>query len=99
MTTEFSQIARFNGKPSLHGNLLLNKDKETGSVADLVSAGRARLSAMVFFLWFVAAFSYYGIVLMSTELLNSSKDTCAASGEPPIDGVPGESECSVHTCR
>jgi hypothetical protein len=56
---------------------------------------------MVWFLWFVAAATYYGIVLVSTELLNSSEGVCQTSG---VEGAAKpekaeESECSLHQCR
>ena len=53
----------------------------------------------VWFLWFVGAATYYGAVLLSTELLNSNEEICLQSGESPIDGLPGESECSAHLCQ
>ena len=43
--------------------------------------------------------SYYGAVLLSTELLNSNEGICLESGKSPIDGLPGESECSAHVCQ
>lgn len=90
-----------NGKPKMHGSLILDESTSgsAGSIKDLFRAGMAKQTSMVFFMWFVAATTYYGVVLLSTELLDSSKDTCSASGEASIDGVPGEQECSVHTCR
>ena len=57
-------------------------------------------------LWFVAANMYYGVVLISTELLNSSSDTCggAVSGLSSPNVTTGgaydeEVECSLHKCR
>ena len=47
----------------------------------------------------MAASTYYGVVLISTELLNSSSGVCLPGGGSPVDGLPGEVECSVHTCR
>ena len=56
-------------------------------------------------LWFIAANMYYGVVLISTELLNSSSDTCGGSVDSLV-GVNGsqnaydeEVECSLHKCR
>ena len=57
------------------------------------------ISLKVWFLWFVGAGTYYGTVLLSTELLNSSENVCLATGESPIDGLPGEEECSAHVCQ
>jgi hypothetical protein len=57
---------------------------------------------MVWFLWFVAAATYYGVVLLSTELLNSSEDVCQAKpaeAELPGTEKTGETECSLHQCR
>ena len=52
------------------------------------------------FLWFVAANMYYGVVLISTELLNSSTDTCGGSGAAMTSGdYDEEVECSLHKCR
>ena len=52
------------------------------------------------FLWFVAANMYYGVVLISTELLNSSTDTCGGSGMAMTSGdYDEEVECSLHKCR
>ena len=63
----------------------------------------------VLFLWFVAANMYYGVVLISTELLNSSSDTCGADSGAAWAGAPNgtsraafneeEVECSLHKCR
>ena len=55
------------------------------------------------FLWFVAANMYYGVVLISTELLNSSTDTCGSGGGSSGAMTSGdydeEVECSLHKCR
>ena len=59
-----------------------------------------RLTLSVFFLWFVAASTYYGVVLLSTEMLNSSRDACVASDD--VTGEGGgyeEKECSLHICE
>ena len=60
----------------------------------------------VLFLWFVAANMYYGVVLISTELLNSSTDTCGGSGGGGSGAAmttsgdyDEEVECSLHKCR
>ena len=53
--------------------------KNRGRFTDLFQAGRRKLTAFIWILWFVAASGYYGVVLMSTELLNSNKDYCGHS--------------------
>ncbi len=68
------------------------------------------LTLSVFFLWFVAASTYYGLVLMSTEMLNSSRDACGGGrsnkqhsfkegSEEEEAEMEEEVECSVHICR
>ena len=47
-----------------------------GRFVDLFQTGREKLTIMLWILWFVAAAGYYGMVLLSTELLNSTKDYC-----------------------
>jgi hypothetical protein len=57
---------------------------------------------MVWFLWFVAGTNYYGVVLLSAELLNSSQNICQANpveGELPRTEKVEETECSLHQCR
>ena len=62
----------------------------------------AKLTAMVAVLWFVAAGIYYGVVLISTELLNSSRNVCPVIGvtvRGQLDAAVEEEQCSIHTCR
>ena len=59
--------------------------KNRGRFTDLFQEGRRKLTAFIWVLWFVSALGYYGVVLMSTELLNSSKDYCGHS-EPAEKG-------------
>ncbi len=105
-----SQVARWNGKPQIHGRILVDDACSSGSGSgsrgrfrDLFAFGRVRLTLSVFFLWFVAASTYYGIVLLSTELLNSDKNVCptaaAANASRMAVIKEEEQECSVHTCR
>ena len=95
------QVAKLNKKPALLGNLVLEETNKAarGRVLDLFLSTRLRLTLQTCSLWFVGGASYYGAVLLSTELLNSNEGVCLASGESPIDGLPGESECSAHVCQ
>ena len=40
-----------------------------GHLVDLFKSGYCRATSQLWLLWFVTAFSYYGIVLLSTEIL------------------------------
>ncbi len=59
------------------------------------------LTLSVFFLWFVAAASYYGFVLLSTEMLDSTKHRCSSvvGGQSATMEELEETECSMHICR
>jgi len=99
---ELKKVAKINKRPDLVGTLILDEQsnqESRGRFLDLFVPGRKRLTLQVWFLWFVGAGTYYGAVLMSTELLNSSEGICLASGESTIDGLPGEEECSAHVCQ
>ncbi len=68
-----------------------------GNVLDLFRGPtgiEARITGMVMGLWFIAAVLYYGVVLISTELLNSSANVCQH-----IEKHYGEDVCSVKKCR
>ena len=91
---QLNEVARLNEKPAIHGNLVLDEEAASsasrGRVADLFKGPighEAKLTTMVLFLWFVTANMYYGVVLTSTELLNSSADTCVSGAGSPNRGT------------
>lgn len=101
---QMKTVARINGNIRVtEGQLRVDESaarEPRGRFADLFTEGRAKLTCFVFVLWFVAASTYYGIVLLSTELLNSSRGVCLPTGNSPVDGLPGdEEECSFHKCQ
>lgn len=99
---QLNNIARINKKPPMKGTLRLDEQssqENRGRIQDLFLPGRRLLSLQVLFLWFVGAGTYYGAVLLSTEMLNSGEDVCLASGKSPIDGLPGSGQCSAHQCQ
>ena len=79
------KVSQVNHKPELLSNLRITygeneiEMKNRGRFVDLFQPGRRRLTAFIWILWFVSALGYYGVVLMSTELLNTSKDYCGHS--------------------
>lgn len=56
---------------------------------------------MLMGLWFIAASLYYGVVLISTEMLNSSHNVCSSNTELNVSSNANqyEEECSLHKCR
>ena len=51
-----------------------------GRLADLLSKDLRRTTIMLWIIWLAASFSYYGVVLMSTELFESSGQLCSLDG-------------------
>ncbi|XP_069135340.1 synaptic vesicle 2-related protein-like [Argopecten irradians] len=74
------RIAKENGKPMPLGRLVDSSSKTTsrGSIKDLFIPELRKTTILLWVIWFVSAFSYYGIVLMTTELFEIS-DGCHGS--------------------
>jgi len=101
---ELEIVAKTNGVLAPAGHLVLDEAASRGRFGHLFrksSRGHGpHLTLSVFYLWFAAAVSYYGVVLITTELLNSDKGMCV---DPSVTSRMGdlaeEQECSVHVCR
>ncbi|KDR17464.1 synaptic vesicle 2-related protein [Zootermopsis nevadensis] len=69
------KVAKENGKPMLLGRLVVD-DAATltprGRVTHLLRSELRKTSLLLWFIWIVCAFCYYGIVLMTTELFETS---------------------------
>ncbi|XP_070571836.1 synaptic vesicle 2-related protein-like [Ptychodera flava] len=88
------RIALDNNKPMPLGKLVVRTVKEKrGKFTDLFTPELRKTSVILMFIWFANAFSYYGLVLMTTELFQSGT-TCP--GEK-IDGG-GQGMCYTD-CR
>uniref|UniRef100_A0A672ZRV6 Synaptic vesicle 2-related protein-like n=1 Tax=Sphaeramia orbicularis TaxID=375764 RepID=A0A672ZRV6_9TELE len=66
-----SRIAKDNGKSLPQGTLIAFKQNSRGRIQDLFSAQYWRTTLLLWFIWFGNAFSYYGIVLLTTELFQA----------------------------
>ncbi|XP_001945003.1 synaptic vesicle 2-related protein [Acyrthosiphon pisum] len=78
------KVAYDNGKPMLLGRLVVDDvvlEEKRGSFTDLLLPQLRVSSILLWFIWLVCAFCYYGIVLMSTGLFESSYNnrTCSAN--------------------
>ena len=74
------RIAKDNGKPMPLGKLVEPSTKalNRGSIKELFIPEFRRTTILLWIIWLVSAFSYYGIVLMTTELFEIS-DGCHGS--------------------
>ncbi|XP_061907284.1 synaptic vesicle 2-related protein [Entelurus aequoreus] len=62
------RIAMENGVPMPLGKLIAAKQEERGKIRDLFSSHIRWTTVLLWFIWFANAFSYYGLVLLTTEL-------------------------------
>ncbi|XP_037634654.1 synaptic vesicle 2-related protein isoform X2 [Sebastes umbrosus] len=62
------RIATENGAPMPLGKLIAARQEERGKIRDLFSSDFRWTTVLLWFIWFANAFSYYGLVLLTTEL-------------------------------
>ncbi|XP_072228190.1 synaptic vesicle 2-related protein-like [Leuresthes tenuis] len=84
-----TRIAKENGKAMPQGALIDYKQTERGQIKDLFSPQYRRTTLLLWFIWFANAFSYYGIVLLTTELFQAG-DSCGVT-----QGGKIEPRCSL----
>ncbi|XP_075261107.1 synaptic vesicle 2-related protein-like isoform X2 [Convolutriloba macropyga] len=81
------QIATWNKKPMPLGELIVDEQessKDRGRFLDLFSSEYALTTSLIWLLWLIAAGTYYGIVLATTEIfseLSSSDEKCVTKAQ------------------
>ncbi|KAM9517129.1 synaptic vesicle 2-related protein-like isoform 1-T1 [Salvelinus alpinus] len=84
-------IAADNGKTMPLGKLIANKQQEErGRIRDLLTPQYRRTTLLLWFIWFANAFSYYGLVLLTTELFQAG-DACGVITQ----GAKTEPKCNL----
>uniref|UniRef100_H2ZS94 Synaptic vesicle 2-related protein n=2 Tax=Latimeria chalumnae TaxID=7897 RepID=H2ZS94_LATCH len=84
------RIATENGVPMPLGKLIVSRQEDRGKIRDLFTPQFRWTTILLWFIWFTNAFSYYGLVLLTTELFQAG-DVCSVS-----KGTKGkESQCSL----
>uniref|UniRef100_A0A8C4QVY4 SV2 related protein n=1 Tax=Eptatretus burgeri TaxID=7764 RepID=A0A8C4QVY4_EPTBU len=87
-------ISRFNGVPLPAGTLMAGiKQERLGRIQDLLCENQRRTTLLLWFIWFVTSFSYYGMVLLTTELMKVD-NSCAVP-----DNVYTEDANCIHPCQ
>ncbi|XP_077944622.1 synaptic vesicle 2-related protein [Gasterosteus aculeatus] len=84
-----AHIAKENGKPVPRGKLIAHKRKGGGRIKALFSPQYRRTTLLLWFIWFANAFAYYGIILLTTELLQAGH-LCEMK-----QGTDNEQSCSL----
>uniref|UniRef100_A0A8B9GLX2 Synaptic vesicle 2-related protein n=1 Tax=Astyanax mexicanus TaxID=7994 RepID=A0A8B9GLX2_ASTMX len=74
------RIATENKVPMPLGKLIVARQEERGKIKDLFLPHFRWTTVLLWFIWFSNAFSYYGLVLLTTELFQ--EDTKGSKAEP-----------------
>ncbi|XP_050305752.1 synaptic vesicle 2-related protein [Anthonomus grandis grandis] len=84
------KIAKDNGKPMLLGRLVVDEaslnSPHRGRLRDLLIPSLRLTSLLLWFIWASCAFCYYGLVLMTTELFETTTIVCN-DGSQPVQGL------------
>ncbi|KAL1129933.1 hypothetical protein AAG570_012877 [Ranatra chinensis] len=82
-------VAADNNKPMLLGRLVVDDSilTERGRARDLLIPQLRVTSLLLWLIWTVSAFCYYGVVLMTTELLQPSSTRCISGQETVLKPV------------
>jgi len=78
-----SRVAEQNGKSMLLGRLVVDNmcGVTRGRLSDLLSKDLRRTTILLWIIWATASFSYYGVVLMSAELFESTGQLCSITSD------------------
>uniref|UniRef100_A0A8C6RFI9 Synaptic vesicle 2-related protein n=1 Tax=Nannospalax galili TaxID=1026970 RepID=A0A8C6RFI9_NANGA len=84
------RIATENGAPMPLGKLIISRQEDRGKMRDLFTPHFRWTTLLLWFIWFSNAFSYYGLVLLTTELFQAG-DICGISNRKKAV----EAKCSL----
>ncbi|XP_005869857.1 PREDICTED: synaptic vesicle 2-related protein [Myotis brandtii] len=84
------RIATENGAPMPLGKLIISRQEDRGKMRDLFTPHFRWTTLLLWFIWFSNAFSYYGLVLLTTELFQAG-DVCSISSSKKAV----EAKCSL----
>ncbi|XP_041666262.1 synaptic vesicle 2-related protein-like [Cheilinus undulatus] len=84
-----THMAKENGKALPKGKLTAVKQIQRGRIKELFAPQYWKTTLLLWFIWFAHAFSYYGIVLLTTELFQAG-DSCGST-----QGAKIEPNCSL----
>ncbi|XP_049645348.1 LOW QUALITY PROTEIN: synaptic vesicle 2-related protein [Suncus etruscus] len=83
------RIAAENGAPMPLGKLIISRQEDRGKIRDLFTPPFRWTTLLLWFIWFSNAFSYYGLVLLTTELFQAG-DVCSSDQKKAV-----EAKCSL----
>ncbi|XP_077096652.1 synaptic vesicle 2-related protein [Siphateles boraxobius] len=83
------QVAASNGSSMPTGRLISNTKTDRGRIRDLFIPEYRKTTLLIWFIWLCSAFSYYGLVLLTTELFQAGS-TCSVT-----DNSSMEPQCNL----
>ncbi|XP_077995668.1 synaptic vesicle 2-related protein-like [Glandiceps talaboti] len=87
-------IARINKTTLPEGVLVKSEELARGKLKDLFAKGYKRMTLQLWYLWFTAAFCYYGLVLVSSEILEYDS-VCGAMEKWEVDNSGEMCHCQL----
>ncbi|XP_076019634.1 synaptic vesicle 2-related protein-like isoform X2 [Genypterus blacodes] len=84
-----SRIAKDNGKAMLSGRLIAKQENSRGRIRNLFTPEYRTTTLLLWFIWFAISFTYYGIILLTTELLQEG-NKCGM-----IEGAKSDPTCNL----
>uniref|UniRef100_A0A8C3EGU7 SVOP like n=1 Tax=Corvus moneduloides TaxID=1196302 RepID=A0A8C3EGU7_CORMO len=91
------RIARMNGVAMPEGQLREPAKERRGRFKDLIHPKYLRTTLQIWIIWLGIAFTYYGVILASAELLE--RDLVCGSVAPPLQDSGDDSEESHSPCH
>ncbi|OXA60411.1 synaptic vesicle 2-related protein [Folsomia candida] len=91
------RIAKDNGRPMLLGRLVVDDMQQTerGRMKDLLMPEMRKTTLLLWFIWMTCAFCYYGVVLLSTEILGDTPRHRSLTSSPTITMFGNSSSSST----
>nr|XP_057907249.1 synaptic vesicle 2-related protein isoform X2 [Doryrhamphus excisus] len=83
------RMAQENGKALPRGEIVCNIQNNRGRIRDLFTPQYYKTTLLLWFIWFSYAFTYFGIILLTTEMFRAG-DSCGATQE-----AKAEPNCSL----
>ncbi|GMS93646.1 hypothetical protein PENTCL1PPCAC_15821, partial [Pristionchus entomophagus] len=71
-----NRVARLNGKPLPPGELAVEKEESSSSMADLLKSSHRRTTLQLWIIWTLFGLLYYGVTIYTSLLLHSPMDQC-----------------------
>ncbi|XP_067264314.1 synaptic vesicle 2-related protein [Chanodichthys erythropterus] len=78
------RVAESNGSTMPTGRLIANTQNDRGRIRDLFIPEYCKTTLLVWFIWICSAFSYYGLVLLTTEMFQAGS-ACSATDNSSME--------------